>query len=169
VNQTTLMNFVPTRPIEDVAREYVDGFWDLYDPQRFLDRAYRHYRILGAAPCHRKSAKKVLRAGRQLTRREVRAFASILVRQGFVRKTRVTFWRYLWQMYRHNPGRVISYLTVCAQIEHFLEYRELVRKQIGDQSAAFTVEDSSQGAPVLVETRSANVASAVSAPLASES
>jgi radical SAM superfamily enzyme YgiQ (UPF0313 family) len=169
VNQTTLMNFIPTRPMEEVAREYVDGFWDLYDPQRFLDRTYRHYRTLGDAPCHRKPSKKVLRAGRQLNWREVRAFASILARQGIVRKTRVTFWRYLWQMYRHNPGRVISYLTVCAQIEHFLEYRELVRKQIGDQSAAFTVEDSSPAAPVLAETRSAGVAGAVSAPLASES
>ena len=54
--------------------------------------------------------------------------------------------------------------TVCAQIEHFLEYRELVRKQIGDQSAAFIVEDSVPRAPVLAEPRSANVASAVSAP-----
>ena len=164
VNQTTLMNFIPTRPMEEVAREYVDGFWDLYDPQRFLDRAYRHYRILGDAPCHRKPSKKERRAGRQLNWREVRAFASILVRQGFVRKTRVTFWRYLWQMYRHNSGRVISYLTVCAQIEHFLEYRKLVRKQIDRQLAAHIAEEKDPIPPAPAATRSVSDAIAVAAP-----
>ena len=38
IHQTTLMNFVPTRPVEDVAQEYVDAFWNLYDPQKYLDR-----------------------------------------------------------------------------------------------------------------------------------
>lgn len=56
------MNFVPTRPLEEIAREYVDAFWELYDPVKFLDRAYRHYRILGEAtyPKKGKGAKKRL-------------------------------------------------------------------------------------------------------------
>ena len=33
INQTTLMNFIPTRPLEEIAREYVDAFWQLYDPE----------------------------------------------------------------------------------------------------------------------------------------
>jgi radical SAM superfamily enzyme YgiQ (UPF0313 family) len=46
IHQTTLMNYVPTRPLEEIAREYIDAFWKLYDPERFLDRTYRHFRIL---------------------------------------------------------------------------------------------------------------------------
>jgi hypothetical protein len=40
-------------------------------------------------------------------------------------------------MYVHNPGGISSYLSVCAQIEHFVEYREIVRDQIEAQVAEF--------------------------------
>src|SRR5262249_6154761 len=46
INQTTLMNFLPTRPMEEIAREFVEGFWNLYDPVKFLDRVYRHFMLL---------------------------------------------------------------------------------------------------------------------------
>jgi hypothetical protein len=48
------------------------------------------------------------------------------------------FWRYLWLMYRHNPGGVVSYLTVCAQIDHFLEYRQIIKTQIEHHLATHT-------------------------------
>ena len=51
INQTTLMNFVPTRPLEEIAREYVEAFWELYDAERFLDRTYRCFLMLGAPKC----------------------------------------------------------------------------------------------------------------------
>jgi radical SAM superfamily enzyme YgiQ (UPF0313 family) len=37
-DQNTLMNFVPTRPVTDIAREYVEGFWTLYEPSNYLRR-----------------------------------------------------------------------------------------------------------------------------------
>lgn len=37
-DQNTLMNFIPTRPIAEIAREYVEGFWMLYEPQYYLKR-----------------------------------------------------------------------------------------------------------------------------------
>jgi hypothetical protein len=40
-------------------------------------------------------------------------------------------------MYRHNPGGVSSYLSTCAQIEHFLDYRQIVKDQIEVQLAEF--------------------------------
>ncbi|WP_295388627.1 B12-binding domain-containing radical SAM protein [uncultured Thiodictyon sp.] len=132
INQTTLINFVPTRPIETIAQEYVQAFWDLYDPSRFLDRTYRHFRLLGEAtyPKKGKGRKK------QVQWKVLRALFTICWRQGVVRKTRWQFWHYLWKMVRHNPGGISSYLSVCAQIEHFLEYRQLVRDQIEAQVAA---------------------------------
>jgi hypothetical protein len=61
-HQTTLMNFMPTRPLEDIATEYVHAFWTLYDPLVFLNRTYRHFLILGESQYKRikreKSAKK---------------------------------------------------------------------------------------------------------------
>jgi radical SAM superfamily enzyme YgiQ (UPF0313 family) len=133
INQTTLMNFVPTRPLEDIAQEYVQAFWDLYEPSRFLDRAYRHYRLLGEATY----PKKGKRGQKQLKWKVLRALLIICYRQGFLRQTRWQFWRNLWNMYVHNPGGISSYLSVCAQIEHFVEYREIVRDQIEAQVAEF--------------------------------
>ncbi len=133
VHQTTLMNFVPTRPLEEIAREYVEAFWKLYDPERFLDRTYRHYRILGQATY----PKKGKRAKKKLSWMVVRALLTIGWRQGVLRKTRWQFWRNLYLMYRHNPGGVSSYLSTCAQIEHFLDYRQIVKDQIEVQLAEF--------------------------------
>jgi radical SAM superfamily enzyme YgiQ (UPF0313 family) len=133
INQTTLMNFVPTRPLAEIASEYVEAFWELYEPSRFLDRAYRHYRILGEAtyPKKGKGAKK------PLNWKVLRALLTICWRQGVLRNTRWQFWRNLWSMYKHNPGGISSYLSVCAQIEHFLEYRQIVRDEIETQVAEF--------------------------------
>ena len=35
------MNFVPTRPIAEIAREYVEGFWTLYEPTNYLRRCFQ--------------------------------------------------------------------------------------------------------------------------------
>jgi radical SAM superfamily enzyme YgiQ (UPF0313 family) len=134
INQTTLMNFVPTRPIEEIAMEYVNSFWTLYDPQKFLDRTYRHYRILGEAPCHKDPSKKKKRTEKKpIDWITIRAFMIICWRQGIVRETRWKFWIYLFEMYRYNRGGISSYLSVCAQIEHFLEYRQIVKDEIESQ------------------------------------
>lgn len=139
INQTTLMNFVPTRPLEEIAQEYVEAFDELYDPAKFLDRAYRHYRILGEATY----PKKGKRARKQTNWVTIRALLTICWRQGVLRKTRWQFWRNLWSMWQHNPGGVSSYLSVCAQIEHFLEYRAIVRREIEAQVDEFLAGEAS--------------------------
>jgi radical SAM superfamily enzyme YgiQ (UPF0313 family) len=137
IHQTTLMNYVPTRPLEEIGREYIDAFWRLYDPERFLDRTYRHFRILGEATYPKKG--KV--AKKKLNWVVIRALLIICWRQGVLRKTRWQFWRNLFNMYRYNPGGVSSYLSTCAQIEHFLDYREIVKEQIEAQLAEFLAQE----------------------------
>src|SRR4028119_1204311 len=83
INQTTLMNFVPTRPLEEITKEYIDAFWNLYDPERFLDRTYRHFRILGQA----KYPDKGKRSKKKLNWVVIRALLTICWRQGVIRKT----------------------------------------------------------------------------------
>lgn len=138
-NQTSLMNFVPTRPLEEIAREYVEAFWELYDPSRFLDRTYRHFRLLGEANYPKKN-----KAPKPFSWVTARAILTIAWRQGVLRKTRWQFWGNLFNMYRYNPGGITSYLSTCAQIEHFLEYRSIVREQIEAQLAEFLQEEAHQ-------------------------
>ena len=125
INQTTLMNFIPTRPVEDIAQEYIKAFWELYDPLKYLERTYRQFLILGEP-----------RNPSQLRRPSlvtIRALFTICWRQGVLRKTRWKFWTYLFDMIVNHNSHWQHYLSVCALGEHFLEYRELVRTQIQSQ------------------------------------
>jgi radical SAM superfamily enzyme YgiQ (UPF0313 family) len=132
-NQTTLMNFVPTRPVEDIAREYIEAFWELYDPKKFLDRVYRHFLILGAPknPVRRRKVDWIA----------IRALLILAWRQGVVRETRWKFWINLLNILRYNPGVWDHYLTICAYFEHFYEYRQLVRDRIQAQLNEFLANE----------------------------
>ena len=133
INQTTLMNFVPTRPIEDIATEYIETFWTLYEPKRYLDRVYRCFLKLGA-PQHES-------AFTMPNWVDLRALAIVIWRQGVKRDTRGKFWHHLWGILRHNPGVWEHYLTMCAHNEHFLEYRQIVRDEIEAQLAEFLTRE----------------------------
>jgi radical SAM superfamily enzyme YgiQ (UPF0313 family) len=128
-NQTTLTNFIPTRPLEDIAREYIETFWQLYAPETYLDRVYRCFLKLGAPKC---------KAPSQLPSWiDLRALAIVIWRQGVKRNTRWKFWHHLFSIFKNNPAVWEHYLTMCAHNEHFLEYRQIVREQIETQLAEF--------------------------------
>jgi radical SAM superfamily enzyme YgiQ (UPF0313 family) len=129
IHQTTLTNFIPTRPLEEVARDYVSCFWELYEPERYLARVYRHFIQMGPTP-----HKKKFRMPEWM---DIRGLLIVCWRQGLKRNTRLQFWRQLFSIIRHNPGVFESYLINCAHIEHFIEYRQIVRDQIEAQLAEF--------------------------------
>ena len=133
INQTTLMNFIPTRPLEDIGREYIEAFWELYDAERFLDRTYRCFLMMGA-PKHKAPAKMPSWV-------DLRALLIVVWRQGVKRKTRFKFWHHLFSMIKRNPAVWEHYLTVCAHNEHFLEYRQIVRDEIEGQLAEFLAQE----------------------------
>ena len=128
INQTTLMNFMPTRPIEDIANEYVNGFYQLYDPKTYLDRTYRYFMKLGI-PRH--SGK------RKIDRKSLKALLTICWRQGILRDTRWKFWHNLGRILLRNPKLVPLYLVACAYLEHFIDYRQIVTDNINTQLEAY--------------------------------
>jgi radical SAM superfamily enzyme YgiQ (UPF0313 family) len=128
-DQMTLMNFTPTRPVETIAAEYINAFYTLYEPKRFLDRVYRHFLPM-ASPAHKTRAKA-------LTKAETRALFILIWRQGFQRNTRFMFWHHLFSMLRHNPRVWVHYLNTCAHAEHFIEFRQLVKNQVEAQLKEF--------------------------------
>jgi radical SAM superfamily enzyme YgiQ (UPF0313 family) len=133
MNQSTLINFVPTRPVEEIAEEYVQAFWELYEPARFLRRCYRHALELGMP--------KGKRPFKLPDLPELRGLLKIIWLQGVQRpQTRKLFWVQAWNILRSNPQALGPYLTVCAHGEHFFEFREEIRAQIHSQL---------QGTPVL--------------------
>ena len=125
VNQTNLLNFEPTRPIRDIANEYVDAFCALYEPNAYMDRVYSYYLKMGA-PRWKAAAKLPSLV-------DLKALTIVVWRQGIKRNTRNRFWRYVFGMARNNPALLEQFLSVLAHNEHFLEYRSIVQQEIREQ------------------------------------
>ncbi len=131
IHQTTLINFVPTRPVAEIANEYIRCFWDLYEPDRYLARVYRHFINMQPHPHKRKFKVPGIA--------DLRALFVICWRQGLKRNTRGQFWRQLYDIIRTNPGVFEHYLTNCAHLEHFMDYREIVRDEIEQQLSQIAI------------------------------
>ena len=121
-HQMTLMNFLPSRPITELIQEYLNCFWELYEPSRYLARVYRHF--LRLKPTHHRVPLRMLEWV------EVRAVLTIFWRQGMKRSTRWQFWRQLVGILWHDRSLFVPYLSNCALLEHFLDYRQIVRDQL---------------------------------------
>ncbi|MCP9772487.1 DUF4070 domain-containing protein [Synechococcus sp. Tobar12-5m-g] len=132
VNQTNLLNFVPTRPIREIANEYVDAFCALYEPNAYMDRVYHYYLKVGT-PRWQKFLKPADAAAKLPSWTDVRALAIVVWRQGIRRDTRGRFWRYMLGIARQNPAQLEQFLVVLAHNEHFMEYRSVVTLEIESQ------------------------------------
>ena len=135
VNQTNLLNFKPTRPIRDIANEYVEAFCALYEPNAYMDRVYSYYLKMGA-PRWKAAAKLPSLI-------DLRALSIVVWRQGVKRSTRTRFWKYVISMTRRNPALLEQFISVLAHNEHFLEYRGIVQSEIREQLESLPPEEPS--------------------------
>lgn len=125
--QMSLMNFVPTRPIAEITREFIDTFWNLYEPLPFLKRTFEHFKLIGN---HRPKIRY------PITSKEIRLFLSVCWRQGIVRSTRFRFWYQLLMIGFRNPNLIYDYFTVLGIAEHFFTFRHEVKAKLEAQLAA---------------------------------
>uniref|UniRef100_UPI0037D9A516 B12-binding domain-containing radical SAM protein n=1 Tax=Vulcanococcus sp. TaxID=2856995 RepID=UPI0037D9A516 len=136
VNQTNLLNFVPTRPIRDIANEYVDAFCRLYEPNAYIDRVTHYYSNKVGAPRWKAFYKPENSDKPALPpMSDLKALATVLWRQGFKRNTRFRFWRSLARVARRNPASFEQFVVTLAHNEHFQEYRAVVTREIQEQLA----------------------------------
>ncbi|AFY72427.1 Fe-S oxidoreductase [Synechococcus sp. PCC 7502] len=126
-DQNTLMNFIPTRPLAEIAREYVEGFWRLYEPKNYLERCLYQCLNIRSRTNLRQTMKLPLNKG-------LRLIIQLIWHQGIRRsEIRGQFWRQLWLILRQKPQFLNMYLGLCATGEHFWEYREVARSRITAQ------------------------------------
>ncbi|MFZ0407051.1 MAG: radical SAM protein [Cyanobium sp.] len=130
--QTNLLNFLPSRPIEQIASEFIEAFDQLYEPSNYLNRIYRYSTRLGrdraASRLSFQSFLDHLRRPQALI-----GMLTLFWNQGLIRKTRWSFWRYLLLTAIQRPQVLDQYLWMALLNEHFLEYRSLVRREVSDQ------------------------------------
>jgi radical SAM superfamily enzyme YgiQ (UPF0313 family) len=140
VNQTNLLNFVPTRPIRQIANEYVDAFCRLYEPNAYIDRVTHYYLKMGQPRWQQFVPAAAFGKASLPSWTDVRALLIVIWRQGLKRDTRGRFWRSLLTIARRNPNNLEQFLVTLAHNEHFQEYRGVVTREIQDQLAALPPE-----------------------------
>ncbi|MFZ2089857.1 MAG: B12-binding domain-containing radical SAM protein [Desulfobaccales bacterium] len=145
------MNFEPDRPEADVMQEYVDAWNYLYEPSRYLARAYRCYLAMRPAPRAQAAAagghppqKGVLDRGMGWRRivTELKAFLQIIRWQGVRTPYRRQFWTQMIGMWRQNPTRFVEYISTCAVGEDLFDMRRVV----GEKATAI-IEERQIGVP----------------------
>lgn len=125
-HQGAIMNFIPTRPVEEITREYIDAFWQIYEPMSYLKRTFRCFMMMNGWRGKNQ---------RPITHHEVKMVAQICWRQGVLRNTRFHFWWQLLVMIILKPQLLYDYFTTLGVGEHFLNYRHEVRAQLESQLA----------------------------------
>jgi hypothetical protein len=125
-HQGSIMNFVPTRPVEEITQEYIDAFWAIYDPLNYLKRTFRHFMMMNGWRG---------KSNRPLDPEQWRLFRALLWRQGVVRSTRGRFWWQLCVIALLKPRLLEEYLATLGIGEHFFTYRYEVREQLQQQLA----------------------------------
>ena len=130
--QTNLLNFLPSRPMEEIAVEFIEAFDQLYEPSNYLKRIYDYSTMLGSKRSQLRTSLKGFLA--HLNRPA--ALAGVLTlfwNQGLRRNSRWLFWRYLIKTMVERPQVLDQYLWMCVLNEHFLEYRSVVREEVTSQ------------------------------------
>lgn len=130
--QTNLLNFLPSRPMEEIATEFIEAFDQLYEPSNYLKRIHRYSILLGGKRHQRRIGINSFFV--HLNRPA--ALAGVLTlfwNQGILRNSRWLFWVYLIDTILNRPQVLDQYLWMCLLNEHFLEYRSVVREEVTSQ------------------------------------
>jgi len=135
------LNYVPTRPVEEILDEYVRATNRLYQPSAYLARAYRYH--LEMRPTRAALARTRGEMPAQIpphpwrwkeNLRNLKALAQVIWLQGIRPRRRLQFWRQLWSIYRANPSRLTRYLNACGLGENLFVLRELVKRRLKSQT-----------------------------------
>ncbi|PSL20533.1 B12-binding domain-containing radical SAM protein [Shimia abyssi] len=138
LNSSSLTNFVPTRPLSELAREQASIYQELYDPKRFIERAFHHNMATkdGIFPTKGMPPSSLPRNSVQ-----VFAFLKVLMNQGVIRSSRVAFWRGLFSLFRHNKPAVKGYISMMGLYEHLYKFKNDVRVEMTSQIAQLSEQD----------------------------
>ncbi len=124
-SQTGLVNFLPARPVREIADEFMRLYDTLYDPDSFLDRLFAHFGQMDP-PKFRKRFSPLYSS-------ELRAVIITMYRQGVLYPSRLKFWKYLLMGLLKFPKRIQHYFASLITSEHYFEYRRTIRKALQAQ------------------------------------
>jgi radical SAM superfamily enzyme YgiQ (UPF0313 family) len=124
-NQTGMINFETKRPSSEIAREFINLYGVLYEPDFYLDRTYNHIINMGPVPYTKGFSLPYIF--------EIRAVLIAFFHQGVVHPSRFKFWKYLFLTLFKRPDRFRQFMSACVVAEHYYEYRGTIRELLEEQ------------------------------------
>ncbi|MDQ7782204.1 MAG: radical SAM protein, partial [Desulfomonilaceae bacterium] len=118
------MNFVPTRPREEIFKEFVAIHQVLYEPDNYLERAFDHFDHMDPSPF----------AGRfkPPDPYELRILLATLWKQGVLYPTRKKFWKiFFTAAKRFSRDRFAHFIRAIVKMERYMDRRERLGIQLG--------------------------------------
>lgn len=127
------MNFVPTRPVDEIIREFVNIYEVLYEPKLYLERSYRHLAQMDPPP-----------AGIPFKMPDLFEFIVLLkttTRWGVFSPNRLQFWKIMVKLLRNfNRARFALFIRSCVVLERYLSMREDLSNQLKNCEVAAQVD-----------------------------
>lgn len=128
------LNFEPLRPEHEIQQDFVHCWDRSYDSSNFLKRAYNYY--LAMRPTRLALAKKQgLKIGCDEPKQpfdpvrfftDIKRLLRLSWRQGVISKSRLQYWKQLLGILKHNPTRLVQYLSACATGEDMFKIKRNV-------------------------------------------
>jgi len=133
---TGLMNFKPVRPVEDILKEQISAWENLYEPSRYMARSLRYaleMRPTRAAGTHEDRNKTLARFNSPSSvgndTGQFRILFVLIWFFGLQSKHRGQFWRQLWTVLRKNPSRWRRYLSMLAMGYETNSFIKVIRER----------------------------------------
>ena len=124
ISQTGRVNFVTTRPLQEITIEFINLYHDLYEPKNYLSRVYGH---LVNMP------RPLVKTNAAFKWNEVIGLMRLIARQGFLYKSRKYFWKYLIYTLINMPWKLRSFLVYCFRAEHYYHFRTIIEQELQQQ------------------------------------
>ena len=121
ISHTGPVNFITTRPLQEITAEFINLYHDLYEPKNYLSRVYGHLIQMPRPSVKRNAAVKW---------NEVIGLIHLIARQGFLYKSRKYFWKYLIYTLFNMPWKLRSYLIYCFRAEHYYHYPVIIEQEL---------------------------------------
>lgn len=119
-----LPNFTPMRSIDAIARELINFYEVVYEPERCLARAFDQISEMGPAP-----SREGLRWPKA---HEWRLMLFVIIQHGARNSTRWKFWRFLGAIAWRSPDKIYSFISMLAYAQNYFDHRLVVRRQVSD-------------------------------------
>lgn len=132
-SSSKVMNFIPSRPKNDIVNEYIDASWQLFEPRSYLKRVYNHVmrvKIEKNSKSNRPAVREWLYRLRMIGVKPLVLVLSLLWQHGIVMPSRWDFWGHILRLLKNKPQAVFPYLANCAMYDDLDYFRQSVKERM---------------------------------------